>query len=87
MTQLNQTILAGVDRTTLQQWLTMAQSAYNSLMTGRREVTVTYTQGDGQKSVTYAKADMAMLTQYIMQLQIQLGIKRGRRAITPFFSW
>jgi hypothetical protein len=77
----SRTILAGVAKPTLQQWLSDAQTAYASLMTGRREVTVSY---DG-KSVTYSNANMSGLTNWIGLLQRQLGTGCGRRAMRPYF--
>ena len=77
----NATVLAGVDATILRGWLSDAQAAYATLMTGRREVTVSY---DG-KSVTYAMGDRDALMAWIMLLQRQLGIGRGRRALRPYF--
>jgi hypothetical protein len=75
------TILAGVSVPTLQQWLSDAQSAMAALMTGRREVSVSY---DG-KSVTYSDASRGDLAMWILQLQRQLGMGRGRRALRPYF--
>lgn len=77
----NQTILAGVAKPTLQQWLADAQAAYQQLVTGGKPVTVSY---DG-KSVTYAQTDGAKLENWIGLLQRQLGINRGRRAIRVYF--
>lgn len=77
----NQTILAGVAPATLQQWLADAQAALQSLMTGRREVTVSY---DG-KSVTYSNASKGDLQMWIMQLQRQLGVGGRRRALRPYY--
>jgi hypothetical protein len=77
----NSTILAGVSTATLQQWLADAQSAMAALMTGRREVTVSY---DG-KSVTYSNASRGDLVAWILQLQKQLGIGCGRRAMRVYF--
>ena len=77
----NQTILAGVAKATLQQWLSDAQNAYQQLVMGAKVVSASY---DG-KSVTYAQADRAALESWIATLQRQLGINRGRRAIRPYF--
>ena len=77
----NATILSGQPRATLQQWLSDAQAAYAQLATGGRVVTVSY---DG-KSVTYTAAEKGALTQWIGLLQRQLGINRGRRALTPIY--
>lgn len=78
--------LAGIPTPTLQQWLKDAQQAMHDLMTGVKAVTVTYTQGDGQKSVTYNRGDMTMLRGYIQELKMQLGIGRGRRPLRPYFT-
>lgn len=74
----------GVSRDTLTKWLTDAQSAYNELATGRKPQVVLYSQGDGQKSVTFTKTSMPELAAYIQQLQAALGIGR-RRALFPRF--
>jgi hypothetical protein len=83
---LTKTSLAGVAPATLQAWLAQAQQAMADLMTGNKPVVVQYTQGDGQKSVTYHKTDMMNLTMWIKQLQIQLGMSSGRRPMRPFFN-
>ncbi len=83
---LSKTILAGMTDDQLRAWLASAQQAYFDFMTGGKPVEVTYTQGDGQKSVTYNKANIAGLTMLIKQIQIQLGIVSGRTAIRPYFS-
>lgn len=82
---LTQTTLAGIDNTTLQTWLQTAQTAYMQLMTGGKPVTVTYTQGDGARTVIYQKTDITQLTMFIKSLQVQLGISRGRRPMRPVF--
>lgn len=75
-------IFAGMSTPQLQAALTAAQTAYTTLLTGNKPVTVSYTQGDGAKSVTYGKAEIGSLTMLIRQLQAQLGvIPRPRRAI------
>lgn len=77
----NATTLAGLPRTTLQQWLTTAQNAYMQLATGSKVVSVGY---DG-KQVSYTAADGAQLQAFIGLLQRMLGINHGRRAIRPYF--
>jgi hypothetical protein len=77
----NDTIVAGQPRATLQQWLSDAQTALAALMTGRREVSVSY---DG-KAVTYSSANRSDLEAWIGLLQRQLGVNRGRRALRPYF--
>jgi hypothetical protein len=85
MIDRSKTDLAGVSTATLQQWLADAQQALHDLSIGGKPVTVTYTQGDGQKSVTYTRAEAGALRGYIEELKAQLGITCGRRPIRPFF--
>lgn len=75
------TILVGVPKATLEQWLTNAQNAMQALMLGQKVVTASY----GDKSVTYTAAEIQYLTQWIHLLQRQLGIVRPRRSIVPYF--
>lgn len=75
-------ILAGMTNDQLTAALSAAQAAYVALVSGSKPVTVSYTQGDGSKSVTYSKAEIGSLNVLIRQLQAQLGIIcRPRRAI------
>jgi hypothetical protein len=74
-------MLAGVDSTTLQSWLTSAQSAYQQLMTGSKVVSAAY---DG-KSTSFTQADATQLQNWIMLLQRQLGVGGRRRALRPYF--
>jgi len=76
-------IFAGMSTVQLQQALANAQQAYLDLSTGAKAVTLNYTQGDGQKSVTYTAASLPNIVATIKELQAQLGIVRhGRRPIT-----
>jgi hypothetical protein len=82
----SQTSLAGVPRTTLQQWLLTAQTALMQFATGSKVVQAQYQQGDGNRTITYTKPDMAALREFILELQVQLGIKPyGRRPLRPVF--
>jgi hypothetical protein len=81
----NQSLLAGMDTGVLQANLASARQAYLDLSTGAKGESYSYTQGDGNKSVTYTRANLAQLQQMIMLLQRQLGITRGRRALSPRF--
>ena len=67
-------LLAGMPRESLQISLTSAQQAYIQLSTGGKVENATYTQGDGSKSITYTRANIAQLANVIMMLQKQLGI-------------
>lgn len=81
--RVQNSILAGVDPTTLQAWLSAAQQAYQDVITGGKAETLSYSQGDGgAKSVTYTRANLAQLTQWISELQAALGIRHhARRAV------
>ncbi len=70
--------LYGMTPAQLQAALTQAQSAYVALMTGQRVVSVSYSQGDGSKSVTYdsVQGGVAQLRMFINELQRALGITR-----------
>jgi hypothetical protein len=67
-------IFAGMTQEQLQTALTNAQQVYLQLQSGAKAVTLSYTQGDGTKSVTYQQASTGGLVQLIKQLQAQLGI-------------
>lgn len=70
-----------VDQATLQQHLADAQAALHQLMIGRNANVIAYSQGAGNKSVTYSPADIPALRAYIAQLIRQLGYQSPRRAI------
>lgn len=67
-------LLAGMPRESLQISLTNAQQAYIQLSMGGKVENATYTQGDGSKSITYTRANIAQLANVIMMLQKELGI-------------
>lgn len=69
---------------TLQANLAAAQAAYDALSRGVLPQTVSYAEGQGQRSVTYTRANLGELVSYIESLQTQLGY-RARRAIGTFF--
>ncbi|EHR8986893.1 phage head-tail adapter protein [Escherichia coli] len=72
--------LAGMSREQLKSALSAAQQAYTELMTGRRGVSFSYSQGDGPRSVTYTAVSSSELLAFIQLLQRALGI-RSRHAI------
>ena len=77
---------AGVAPATLQTWLLEAQLALQKLMTGTKEASLSYSQGDGSRSVSYTMATVAGLRAHIAALQAALGVfGSGRRPIRPFF--
>lgn len=77
--------LTGIPTATVQAWLLAAQTAYNDLMTGKQLVQVQYSQGDGNRMVTYKPPDINMLKGYIQELKAALGIPCTRAPIKPFF--
>ena len=79
-------VLVGVPTTTLQQWLTDAQTAFQLIMISGQPQTVTYSQGDGMKSVIYSRGNAGQLQMWIQQLLQALGLGCGRRAIGVRFS-
>jgi hypothetical protein len=81
---ITKTVLAGVDNTTLQTWLSQAQAALNALVTGQQAVTVTVTGGGQHREVSFNKTNQANLIAWINMLQAQLGIKRTPRR--PLFG-
>lgn len=78
-------VFAGMDPVALQAALTQAQLALISLDSGATVANVSYAQGDGNRSVTYTRADSGRLRQLIADLQAALGL-RSRRAIGIRFA-
>lgn len=79
-------VLVGVEPATLQAWLTDAQTALHQMMLSNQPQSVTYGQGDGQKTVTFNRSSVASLQSWIGMLQQALGVTRGRRAIAVRFG-
>jgi hypothetical protein len=77
-------IFSGMSTCQLQQALANAQQAYLDLSSGAKAVTLSYAQGDGQKSVTYTVASIPNIVATIKELQAQLGIIRHARRPTMF---
>ena len=57
-----------------------AQTAYGQLMTGGLVTSVSYSQGDGAKSVTRTPADITTLRAWIASLE---GVLRDRGMMGP----
>lgn len=64
--------------------LRSAQQAEMDLVMGNKGEAFAYTQGDGQKSVTYTRADLGNLQQLIQKLKYALGMCGGRRRPITF---
>jgi len=81
------TIFDGMSREDMQAQLTALQQVYLALSAGQSVITATYMQGDGNKSVTYKRADLATVTATILQLQQLLGLRaRARRPMRFRYS-
>lgn len=83
-------ILDGIDTATLQLRLADMQRAYLDLTSGNKIEVASYAQGDGTRSVTYTRANLATLTQNIIALQTQIDCLNGqsinrRQPLRPMF--
>ena len=70
----NTSLLAGMPTVALQKALADAQQAYIALSNGSKGESFSLTQGDGARSITYTRTNLAQLTMLIRSLQQQLGI-------------
>lgn len=78
--------LIGVPQATLQAWLAGAQTALYQLQAGAKVVSVSYSQGDGTRSVEYNRNSIGNLTMFIAQLLQALGQPgTRRRPMRPVF--
>jgi gpW protein len=83
---ITQTPLVGVPTATLQLWLAQAQAALQNFMIGGNPISLSYTQGDGSRSVTRNITSAAALQNWIGLLNMALGnTPRVRRPIRPYF--
>ncbi|CAE6811707.1 hypothetical protein R69746_05651 [Paraburkholderia aspalathi] len=78
-------ITDGMSTADMQSRLAALQAAYFDLMAGAKIVTATYSQADGNKSVTYKQTDITQVYKGILMLQKALGIichyPRARRVL------
>ena len=79
-------VFEGMTRAQLVVALTAAQTALIELQTGNKAVSMSYSQGDGAKSVTRKMTTTGECRALILQLQIALGIAPRRRAATFVFQ-
>lgn len=84
MFNANSSLLAGMTTAQLQTALSNAQQAYIELAAGSKGVSFSYSQGDGNRSVTYTQTTMAQLMSLIQLLQAQLGIVPSPRRPVRF---
>ncbi|MGI4765509.1 MAG: gpW family head-tail joining protein [Janthinobacterium lividum] len=78
-------VFDGMTRAQLVAALTSAQTALIELQIGNKAVSLSYSQGDGSKSVTRKMTTTGECTALIRQLQIALGIAPRRRAARLVF--
>jgi hypothetical protein len=74
----------GMTQAQLEALRSQAQTALANIITGGMPVTLSYSSGDGQKSVTYSRTSEAALRNLIGELNAALGQGR-RRAIGIIF--
>lgn len=79
MVMITTGIFAGMDDGVLRAQLQAAQLALIELQSGKAVVSMSYTQGDGAKSVTRKLTSVAECTALIAQLQSALGIRPSVR--------
>jgi hypothetical protein len=80
--------LYGMTDAQLQAALTAAQQALIQLRTGSKVVSLSYAQGEGSRSATFAQTDLANLRMFITDLQQALnpGVQlRRRRPMRAYF--
>jgi hypothetical protein len=77
-------LLAGRARSQLQVDLDAAQAAYIQLSSGAKTASLSYSQGDGSRSVTYTQANIADLSALIITLQSALKIAGAQRRPVRF---
>ena len=81
----NTSLLAGaMTPAQLQDALAKAQQAYIDLAAGSRGVSLSYTQGDGTRSVSYQHSSLSDLVALIQLLQAQLNIVSNPRRAMRF---
>ncbi|MFN3675571.1 MAG: gpW family head-tail joining protein [Sphingomonas pseudosanguinis] len=77
-------LFEGLPEPQLRAALASAQLALVKLMSGEAIASVSYTQGDGAKSVSKRVTTVAECTALIMQLKRALGMPGGNRRMTGF---
>lgn len=78
---------AGMTQAQLQALLAQAQQAYVDVMLGNKNVSLSYTQGDGAKAVTKQMTSQANVLAFIMMVERALGMPCARRRpIRPVYG-
>jgi hypothetical protein len=81
----NLTVLAGVPRAQLLIWQGQLQQAAINTALAKNPQTLSYTQGDGSKSVSYNITSIAAAINMLMLVNRLLGFGAGRRPMRPYF--
>lgn len=79
MTIITRGVFAGMDDSVIRANLSAAQLALIELQSGKSVVSMSYTQGDGAKSISRKVTSVAECTALIAQMQAALGMNHGRR--------
>lgn len=72
-------VFAGMSQAQLEALLVQAQTAYAEVMLGNKLISLTYTQGDGNKAVTKQVSTPAQVLVFMMMVQQALGMCCARR--------
>ena len=78
--------LAVVDLVTLQLWQSQALANYAAMQSGGKVASLSYSQGDGSRSVTYTASSIETLRPWLAALAAEIARRTGvcaprRRAI------
>ena len=75
----------GVPPATLLLWLQAAQQALHDLTIGGKPSVILYNSGEGSRQVTYTRATVGQLGEYVAALAAALHLAPPRRAIAVRF--
>jgi hypothetical protein len=85
MFRQDRTILAGIPIATLQAWQADLQMAVHNMALGKNPQTLSYTQGDGSKSVSFNITSATAANALLQLVNRALGYPPARRPIRPYF--
>lgn len=80
------TIFAGVPRAQLVIWQGLLQQAAINTALAKNPQTLSYTQGDGAKSVSYNITSQTAAINTLMLVNAILGYGNSRRPMRPYYS-
>jgi hypothetical protein len=82
----NRTLLAGIPRATLLLWRPQLQQAMLNIALGSQPLSLSYTQGDGSKSITHNIVSVAQAQNLLQLVNRCLGLPAVRRPMRPYFA-